>query len=29
MPLSEFDLISRYFSRRGAARRDVVLGVGR
>ena len=28
MPLSEFDLISRYFSRCGAARADVVLGVG-
>jgi thiamine-monophosphate kinase len=28
MPLSEFDLISRYFSRRGAPRADVVLGVG-
>jgi thiamine-monophosphate kinase len=28
MPLSEFDLISRFFSRRGAARADVVLGVG-
>ncbi len=28
MPLSEFDLISRYFSRRGAPRADVILGVG-
>jgi thiamine-monophosphate kinase len=28
MPLSEFDLISRYFSRRGAPRSDVILGVG-
>jgi thiamine-monophosphate kinase len=28
MPLSEFDLISRYFSQRGARRDDVVLGVG-
>ncbi len=28
MPLSEFDLISRFFSHRGAARADVVLGVG-
>ena len=28
MSLSEFDLISRYFSRRGAPRSDVVLGVG-
>src|ERR1700733_659566 len=28
MSLSEFDLISRYFSRRGAPRADVVLGVG-
>ncbi len=28
MPLSEFELISRYFSRRGAPRSDVVLGVG-
>ena len=28
MPLSEFDLISRFFSRTGAARADVVLGVG-
>jgi thiamine-monophosphate kinase len=28
MPLSEFDLITRFFSQRGAARADVVLGVG-
>src|SRR5580704_12512386 len=28
MPLSEFDLIKRFFSRRGAPRSDVVLGVG-
>ena len=28
MPLSETDLISRFFARRGAARADVVLGVG-
>jgi thiamine-monophosphate kinase len=28
MPLSEFDLINRYFSRRGALRGDVILGVG-
>jgi thiamine-monophosphate kinase len=28
MALSEFDLIRRYFSHRGAARGDVVLGVG-
>src|ERR1700733_16115557 len=28
MSLSEFDLISRYFSQRGAPRTDVVLGVG-
>ena len=28
MPLSEFDLIERFFSGRGAARPDVVLGVG-
>lgn len=28
MALSEFDLISRYFSHRGAARDDVALGVG-
>jgi thiamine-monophosphate kinase len=28
MALSEFDLISRYFSQRGARRGDVVLGVG-
>ncbi|MEJ0007505.1 MAG: thiamine-phosphate kinase [Steroidobacteraceae bacterium] len=28
MALSEFDLISRYFSHRGAPRGDVVLGVG-
>jgi thiamine-monophosphate kinase len=28
MSLSEFDLISRYFSRRGAPRGDVILGVG-
>ena len=28
MPVSEFDLISRYFSHRGAPRADVVLGVG-
>jgi thiamine-monophosphate kinase len=28
MPLSEFDLITRFFSRCGAPRADVVLGVG-
>jgi thiamine-monophosphate kinase len=28
MPLSEFDVISRFFSRCGARRADVVLGVG-
>jgi thiamine-monophosphate kinase len=28
MPLSEFDLIARYFSAVGAHREDVVLGVG-
>ncbi len=28
MPLSEFDLISRFFSQRGSQRDDVVLGVG-
>ncbi|HEX3836884.1 MAG TPA: thiamine-phosphate kinase [Steroidobacteraceae bacterium] len=28
MALSEFDLISRFFSHRGAAREDVALGVG-
>lgn len=28
MPLSEFELISRFFSQRGAPRADVVLGVG-
>jgi thiamine-monophosphate kinase len=28
MPLSEFDLITRFFSGRGAERGDVVLGVG-
>jgi thiamine-monophosphate kinase len=28
MPLSEFDLITRYFSHLGAPRSDVVLGVG-
>jgi thiamine-monophosphate kinase len=28
MPLSEFDLITRFFSRCGAQRADVVLGVG-
>jgi thiamine-monophosphate kinase len=28
MPLSEFDLITRFFSQRGTARADVALGVG-
>lgn len=28
MPLSESDLITRYFSHRGAARADVIVGVG-
>ena len=28
MPLSESELIDRFFSRRGAPRADVVLGVG-
>jgi thiamine-monophosphate kinase len=28
MPLSEFDLIERYFVRRGGERSDVVLGIG-
>ncbi len=28
MPLGEFDLIERYFTRRGMIRKDVVLGIG-